>query len=419
MPVSRLLCLSLLRIPQTRLHRASTGKCRIRILGEMKQFSLCILAVLIVPHLLSAEEKPLDPPYRIKKVDDVEKIRLLPPGKENPRNSEGDFIQLKNGRILFVYTHFTGGGGDHSHGHLASRFSDDGGRTWSKESETVIEREGGFNNMSVSLLRLQSGEIALFYLIKDSLADCRPFMRISTDEAKTWSNPIPCITDDVDYFVLNNDRVIQLKNGRLVFAVSLHSSKETGKLEMKGTVMSYYSDDKGQNWKRSKTLLKPEKENGDRLIAQEPGLVERKDGSLLMFIRSDAGSQLFSESTDGGETWSEPTRSTLQSPVSPASIERIPSTGDLIAIWNDHSRIPDELRGKRTPFTIALSRDEGKTWQNHITLEDDPNGWYCYTAIEFSGDNILLGHCAGDRRTGGLNFTQITSLPVAKLYADR
>ena len=78
----------------------------------------------------------------------------------------------------------------------------------------VIEREGGFNNMSVSLLRLQSGEIALFYLIKDSLADCRPFLRLSTDEAKTWSDPISCITDDVDYFVLNNDRVIQRRRRR-------------------------------------------------------------------------------------------------------------------------------------------------------------------------------------------------------------
>ena len=39
----------------------------------------------------------------------VEKIRLLPPGPGNPRNSEGDFIELKDGRVLFVYTHFTGG----------------------------------------------------------------------------------------------------------------------------------------------------------------------------------------------------------------------------------------------------------------------------------------------------------------------
>ena len=28
----------------------------------------------------------------------------LPPSKENPRNSEGDFVTLKDGTILFIYT---------------------------------------------------------------------------------------------------------------------------------------------------------------------------------------------------------------------------------------------------------------------------------------------------------------------------
>ena len=62
---------------------------------------------------------------------------------------------------------------------------------------------------------------------------------------------------------------------------------------------------------------------------------------------------------------------------------------------------------------MAISRDEGRTWQNVKTLEDDPHGWYCYTAVDFVGDHILLGHCAGDRRTGGLAATQITRVPIA------
>ena len=75
----------------------------------------------------------------------------------------------------------------------------------------VVENEGGMNVMSVSLLRLQNGEIALFYLRKNSTEDCIPMMRISKDEARTWSDPIPCITDRKGYFVLNNDRVVQLR----------------------------------------------------------------------------------------------------------------------------------------------------------------------------------------------------------------
>ena len=31
-------------------------------------------------------------------------INLLPPGPGNPRNTEGDFVRLKDGRILFIYS---------------------------------------------------------------------------------------------------------------------------------------------------------------------------------------------------------------------------------------------------------------------------------------------------------------------------
>lgn len=87
--------------------------------------------------------------------------------------------------------------------------SEDEGRTWSREPQVVVEKGVAANVMSVSLLRLQSGRLALFYLIKNSLLDCRPVLRISTDEAVTWSEPRP-VGEAPGYFVLNNDRVIQL-----------------------------------------------------------------------------------------------------------------------------------------------------------------------------------------------------------------
>ena len=46
----------------------------------------------------------------------------------------------------------------------------------------------------------------------------------------------------------------------------------------------------------------------------------------------------------------------------------------------------------------------------------DRTGRYCYTAIHFAGDRVLLGHCAGGADVGRLNRTQITSFPVGWLY---
>lgn len=346
----------------------------------------------------------------------------LAPSKENPRNSEGDFVALKDGRILFIYTHFTGGGSDHATAHLASRVSSDGGKTWSDKDKTVMENDGEQNIMSVSLLRLQDGRIALFYLRKNSNADCRPVIHFSTDEGESWSAPTLIIGDqEIGYYVVNNDRLVQLADGRLIFPASQHNNPSMEKFSPYSTVHCYISDDNAKTWRRGKGSQDGTQAEGKRTMLQEPGLVELKDGRLMMWARTDGGSQFACHSKDRGETWSTFEPSSLLSPVSPASIERLPKTKDLVAVWNDHSKIPKELRGKRTPLSIALSKDDGKTWQPARTLYDLPTGWYCYTAIDFVGDDILLGHCAGGiaAEGSGLNVTKITRVPVKWLNADQ
>jgi sialidase-1 len=164
-------------------------------------------------------------------------VLRLQPGENNPRNSEGDFIQLNDGRILFVYTHFTDGAGDNAQAYLAGRVSENGGKTWSQKDHIIVENEGDFNIMSVSLIRFQDGRIGMFYLRKNSHVDCIPVLRISTDEAKTWSNPFDCIKDP-GYYVMNNDRVIQLKNGRITLPLSLHQTPQT-ELSARGRIMCY------------------------------------------------------------------------------------------------------------------------------------------------------------------------------------
>ncbi|MGV3556503.1 sialidase family protein [Larkinella arboricola] len=336
----------------------------------------------------------------------------LNPGPDNPRNSEGDFITLKNGHILFIYSRYTGGStSDHAPAYLASRLSKDGGKTWTQKDEVVVEKEGDMNVMSVTLLRLQNGKIALFYLKKNSEQDCIPMLRISADEAKTWSQPVACITDKQGYFVLNNNRVIQLKNGRLLMAVAQHQSLG-GKWQNQGTLFSYYSDDNGATWKSS-----PAVPNAQNVLTQEPGVVELKDGRVMMIIRAGGGFQQVSYSTDKGQTWSQIEASNLHSPVSPATIARIPSTKDLLVVWNNNDGSNPAIKGKRTPLTVAISKDEGKTWQHVRNIETDPDGWYCYIAIHFTKKDVLLGYCAGSQQQKThLSVTRINRLNLAALY---
>jgi len=234
-------------------------------------------------------------------------------------------------------------------------------------------------------------------------------MRISTNEAKTWSQPKKCI-NTTGYYVLNNDRVIQLKTGRILFSVALHKTPET-EWSNGGKIFCYYSDDEGETWHQSKQILNPE-----NILLQEPGLIELTDRSIMMFCRTNTGVQFLSFSEDSGKHWTPVEASKINSPQSPASIERIPSTGDLLLVWNDNF---EPGGGKRTPFNLAISKDEGKTWKKTKTIESDPRGWYCYTAIDFFDDFVLLGHCAGDReKYNGLETTQITRLSLDWVYSD-
>jgi sialidase-1 len=341
-------------------------------------------------------------------------LLTIEPTVEQPRNSEGDLIELKDGRLCLIYTRFTGGTSDHAAADLAMRISADGGRTWS-DDKIVVPHEGGSNVMSVSLLRLADGRIALFYLRKRSLEDCRPVMRLSRDECATFSKPTMCINDEVGYYVLNNDRAVQLAGGRLVLPVAQHNKPGQNEPDWAGRVMCYLSDDTGKTWRRSQTTLISRSPDGQRTTVQEPGVVQLKDNRLMMFCRTGAGSQYVAYSTNKGDTWSELAPSGLSSPLSPATIERVPWTGELVCVWNDHSGEHAYPEGKRTPLCMAISRDEGKTWLRSRLIESDPAGWYCYTSMTFLEDRVLLAYCAGDKRVGGLNRLKVTSLTKDEL----
>ena len=346
------------------------------------------------------------------------------PTADAPRNSEGAFVTLADGRIGFMYSAFYGGGHDDSSARIAARWSDDGGRSWSDPPEVVVDNEGQQNVMSVSLVCLQDGPIALFYAIKNGFHDCRLHLRTSTDEARTWSDPRRVI-DAPGYFVVNNDRVVQLSTGRLVVPAALHRCRterhtDWASFDHRGIALWFLSDDGGRTWREAKTWWALPKHSSSGL--QEPGVVELADGRLFCWCRTSVGCQYGLWSDDGGDTWSAPEPTELRSPCSPASIKRVPQTGDLLLVWNDHSdrfRLPAAKRSSagRTPLVTAISRDEARTWQRHRLIEDSPSDGYCYTAIHFVDDAVLLAYCAGGGDTGGvLNRLRIRRVSVDWLY---
>jgi hypothetical protein len=354
------------------------------------------------------------------------KITLkLPHAPDNPRNSEGDFATLADGRIMFAYTRYYGDSwADNATAEIRARFSADNGRSWGDEDVLIVANEGDMNVMSVSLLRLQDGRLALFYLQKNSAADCRPRMRVSTDEGMTWSAPTLCITAP-GYFVVNNDRIVQLASGRLLVPASQHRTRVDANgrasTDGRGLIMYYRSDDGGTTWAESADWWVYPGRISSGL--QEPGVIELRGGQLYGWARTGDGWQWETRSRDRGETWSPPVRSRFRSPCSPLSLKRVPATGDLLAVWNDQSprwrqgRAPARSSWGRTPLVSAISSDEGKRWRHAQMLERDRQRGFCYVAIHFVEDAALLAYCCGGRQgTGVLQDLCIRRISLNTLY---
>lgn len=348
-------------------------------------------------------------------------VLSLGPAKGNPRNSEGAFLDLNDGRIMFAYSHYVGTSfSDDATACIAVCYSSDEGDTWTKPK--IIEKPetyGAINIMSVSLLRLGDGDVGLFYLLRFGWHDTRLHLFRSSDEGNTWSEPVCCVSEP-GYYVTNNDRVIRLTSGRLVAPMALHR-RQTNRtvdhysLDRRGMVYCYLSDDDGKTWRESRNNCTLSVANSSSGL-EEPGIVELKNNALWMYCRTDLGRQYESFSIDEGETWSTAVPSAFTSPKSPLSVKRNPYTDDLLAIWNPipnyQTRAFEKHTMGRTPLIGAISKDEGKTWDDHFLVAgEEDGGGYCYTAIHFTKKSVLLAYCAGKAEDeislARLNITRI------------
>ena len=330
----------------------------------------------------------------------------------NPRYSEGSILPLSDGRLLFAVTEFIGGGSDFSSAHIIARTSADGGRTW--EAPRVLqENVGGLNVMSATLRRLeasagQPAPIALFYLVKQSHSDLDLFVRFSIDEAETFGEPV-LISDTPGYHVMNNDRVTQLSNGRLLAPVA--TTANVGK-ENHFVSYCFLSDDGGQTWREGKGKVDYAKRG-----AMEPEVIELKDGRVRMIFRTQLGHIASAVSEDGGDTWGAPASWGVRAPEAPATLRALPGTGDWLLVWNDTFVEGAGHGGKRRPLNTAVSRDEGKTWQHQRVLDNVDTETYAYTSLVFQDGRALLSYYVADDATSRIS-TRFRSLPIAWFYEE-
>lgn len=344
-------------------------------------------------------------------------VDVFPGSAEFPRNGEGSIIELTDGALLFVNTRFYGGSADAAGADLVCVRSTDGGRTWSNP-EVAQKNVGVRNVMSASLRRLtdhktsdgkhESGPIGFFYLVKNGDADLKVYVRVSNDEANTWGGPV-CVTDRPGYHVMNNDRVLRTSKGRLLCPVAwTPDSTKTNHYRS----LCFISDDAGATWRAGK---------GDvdvaRRGAMEPEVIEKKDGSIFMLVRTQLGRNWCAISTDGGDTWSTPEAFGPPSPEGPSTLRPIPGTDDWLLIYNHNFVEGADHGGNRSPLTAAISPDEGKTWIHRHDIETNPEFNYRYTSLIFVDGRAVLSYFfkAPDNP---YDHTRFRSIPIEWFYSE-
>lgn len=317
-------------------------------------------------------------------------LTVVPVGPDNPRNSEAAIVPLKSGELLLGWTEFYAGDAeDHGPARISGLLSTDGGRTWGQKY-TLVENDGGMNVMEVNFLRLKNTDIALFYCQKNTEStDCRVMMRTSADEGQTFG-AAKQLSPAGKYTGLTNGRSIRLRTGRILL-----EAWEAG------DSYCYISDDDGENW------LESQRVQPSAGKSYEPACVELKNGDVLMLLRTGLGGQYKSISKDGGESWSEPIATPLVGTAAPVSISRVPTSGDLLAVWN---RNPGS--GKRNPLVAGISKDEGETWTHVRAVEDAADDAWAYPAVTWIGTDAYLTYF---NYQGGLSL-QLKILPESWFY---
>lgn len=330
------------------------------------------------------------------------------------RSGEGSVAPLRDGSLLMIYGRFEGGRDD-DRAALVERRSADGGMHWTPARLFRRPPAGVTNLMSVSLLPLNDGRLAALYLHKESWEDCRPRFMTSGDDGRTWSEPAPLV-ERVGYYVINNDRLVQLTRGRLLAPYAWHGRPFNHDL-WNVRCGCLLSDDAGRTWRLGRQEIKIEAENvlppklaeaapagltedirAGRVQPQEPGVVELADGRVCLWCRTPAGYAYRAFSEDGGETWS-PFRPIIEfaMPCGPQSIKRLPGSSRLVMLFNDRSGLPYEhpQYSWRRPLAVAVSEDNAATWRRLGLLEAANVPSNCYYSLCFHSGNAVLTYYEG------------------------
>lgn len=213
--------------------------------------------------------------------------------------------------------------------------------------------------------------VYLYYKVGPNPREWWGMVKSSSDGGKTWSTA-KRLPEGILGPIKN--RPYELSDGTVISPSSVEIS------EHRWVAHVEISADNQQSWKAYPI------DHATRFNAIQPSIVQRRDGALQVFCRSKEGVVTTSISSDNGKRWSQMQRTGLINPNS--GTDAIAIDNMFFIVYNPDIPGKDWWEG-RTKLRLAYSTDQGVTWNDIYTFEDQEKGEYSYPTIIQAKDGII------------------------------
>lgn len=210
----------------------------------------------------------------------------------------------------------------------------------------------------------------------------------STDDGQTWEAPVKLS----DPWCGCIHSLIQMKSGRIVLV-----GQEIIPQWRHATVM-WVSDDLGKSWQRG-DMLDYGVGTHDHAGSLEGSVIERRDGSLYLLLRTESGFLWEATSRDGLK-WEGLKQTTIPSVTCCPQMARL-TDGRIALLWNAPPRHDPKSGASRSELSLAFSEDETATWSKPVIVAANhaPGGRVSYPYLyERKPGELWITTMQGDLR---------------------
>ncbi len=239
--------------------------------------------------------------------------------------------------------------------------SEDGGKSWSQPLLTVLtDEDRRIRNIDMQLWITEDNHLWVMWTRSPYYETSRPasiknFERADYHKEFSETEMMECVDPDADELIWETPRIlcngfmrnkpVRISSGRIIAPAYGYNDER---------YMLRYSDDGGKCFYDVATAKKPEIHVFDETMVWEAR------GQLSMMSRTKGGYYAYSESFDGGESWTET-----------GEYEKAPSTRFYMGVLRDGAvaYVRNISDTERTGMKLCLSTDGGETFPYEMVLD--------------------------------------------------